>query len=271
MLVSILIVVEANEVSFGVHAGDPGKSGVGNVDGLKISARQQKTVKHGVAAEVGTHDPATIEDHGRERSCGAREVNQGEAAMAEEVTVPMQEIATDEFDSDHVAGIADAEAQRGGIGRIAAGKVDGHIHASAPHVGVGSASVTKRSHDVSARIDPGYVRGERCAGHVNGRKLPAAQNEAVRSPIRADISSDDFARRCDCRAFGIVRARKIKRRETNTGLTRKVGRRQALVVLVPLFAGDSRGKKTVPCRVASHAIEARDLAEIVDPPSSGVL
>src|SRR5205823_3114628 len=36
-------------------------------------------------------------------------------------------------------------------------------------------------------IDPGYVRGERCAGHVNGRKLPAAQNEAVLSPIRADM------------------------------------------------------------------------------------
>ena len=32
VLVSVLAIVEANEVSLGVHARDPGKGGVGNVD-----------------------------------------------------------------------------------------------------------------------------------------------------------------------------------------------------------------------------------------------
>src|SRR5436309_651853 len=118
VLVSVLIVIEANEVTFGIHAGNPGESGVGNVDGFELSTRQHKTVKYGVAAEVGTDYLTAVEDHGRKCSHGARDVHQREVAVAEEVTMPMQEVAADEFDSDHVTSIADTEAQRRGLGRI---------------------------------------------------------------------------------------------------------------------------------------------------------
>src|SRR5258708_30337930 len=56
VLISALIVVETDKVSFRVYARDPGERGVGKVDGCELPIQERKAMKRTVAVEIGAHN-----------------------------------------------------------------------------------------------------------------------------------------------------------------------------------------------------------------------
>ena len=120
VLVSILAEIEANDVSFRVHARDPSERGVRKVDRAELSINQPKAVEHGVAVEVAANDARSVERHCWKRAYRAGNINESECAPAENVPMPMKKIWADELHTYHITGIADAKARE-----IGARKVDG--------------------------------------------------------------------------------------------------------------------------------------------------
>jgi hypothetical protein len=56
VLVSVLTVVETDEVSLRVYAGNPCEGRVGKVDGGEVSCQPQETMEYTVTAEVGANN-----------------------------------------------------------------------------------------------------------------------------------------------------------------------------------------------------------------------
>src|SRR5205085_3393078 len=63
-----LIVVETNNVSFGIYAGDPSEGRAGKVDGAELSVGHGKSVQQTIAVDVGPHNSGGVDDHGGESS-----------------------------------------------------------------------------------------------------------------------------------------------------------------------------------------------------------
>ena len=140
VLVSILTVVETDDGSPRVYAGDPCEGRVGNVDRGEGSCLPQETMEYTVTAEVGANNSRGVDDHRWKRSHGPRDIDQGELASAEQVAVPMKKITADELHSYDVACVANSETS--GVDRAGARKIDCRKDAAAQHVAVTAARVT---------------------------------------------------------------------------------------------------------------------------------
>ena len=122
VLLSILAVIEPNDVPLGVYAGDPRKGRVRNVDCAELALTQQKTVERKVTIEIGANNTARVDDHGWKCPQRTRDVDQSEFAVAEQVPVPVEKVRADELHTDDIAGVTDPEASR--VYRIGAGEID---------------------------------------------------------------------------------------------------------------------------------------------------
>jgi hypothetical protein len=165
VLVSILTVVETDDVSLRVYAGNPREGGVGNVDGGEVSCLPQETMEYTATVDVGANNSRCVDDHRWKRSHCAREIDQTELASTEKVAVPVKKITTDKFHAHDIAGVADTEA--GSANWSCTGKIDCRKGAAFQHIGVATARVTIASHDSPASIDPRNVCGEGGAWNVN--------------------------------------------------------------------------------------------------------
>jgi len=110
VLVSILTVVETDDVSLRVYAGNPREGRAGKVDGGESSCLLQETMEYAVTAEVGANNSRGVDDHGWESAHCTGDIDQRELTSTEEVAVPVKKITIDEFYAYDIAGVADAEA-----------------------------------------------------------------------------------------------------------------------------------------------------------------
>src|SRR6266478_3781553 len=137
----------------------------GDIDRSEVSCLSQETVEYAVTADVGANNSRRIDDHRRERSRCARDIDHRELASTEKVAVPVEKIVAGKSHAHDIAGVADAEA--GSTHRIGAGKINRRNGASAQHVGVSSGIGAIPSHDGPTGVDPGNI-GARCSWNVNG-------------------------------------------------------------------------------------------------------
>lgn len=229
VLVTILVVVETDDFSLRVYAGNPRERGVGNVDRGEVSCLPQETMEYPVTSDVGANNSRGVDDHCWKRSRCPGNIDHSELASTEKVAVPVKKITADEFHAYDITGVADAEA--GSTHRVGAGKIDRRKGAALQHVSVTAARVTIASHDFPTSVDPRNVGGERGAGHVNGCEHAVAENKTVLLPISAVIPPYNLTRRCNSRGLRVRRAWKIKRFKTGSMSRRKAGRLLACVVL----------------------------------------
>ena len=123
VLISGLIVIEANHVTFGIYARDPSESRVGKINGTEISVGERKAVGLTIAVEVGPHNSCGVDNHGGESAHRAREIDQRKSIFAEKVSMAVRKISIDKLHAYDISGVADAKA--GEIDRGGTGKIDG--------------------------------------------------------------------------------------------------------------------------------------------------
>ena len=153
VLVSILTVVETDDGSPRVYAGNPRKGGVGNVDGDEFARLPQETMEYTVTAVVGADNSRRVDDHRGKCSHSARDINLRELASAKEVAVSLKKIIAGKSYAYDIADVADAETS----GTRGTGKINGRNLPAVQHIGVPSGIGAIGAHDRSAGIDPRRV------------------------------------------------------------------------------------------------------------------
>lgn len=189
VLTAALVEVETDKISLRVDAGDPRERGVGNVDGGEHTVRKRKTVELITAVDVSAYNSGGVERHGGKSAHRARNVDEGERIVAENIAAPLKEVVAEKH-ADNISAVA--EAKPGDKGQSADGRVDGFERAAAQDVSVAAARVIETAHHIPASINPGNVR-ETCAGPVHGRVQTIAQREAVLYAVGAVVTADDQA------------------------------------------------------------------------------
>jgi len=173
VLVSILAVIEARDISLGVYAGDPREGRAGKVDGGEVSCLAQKAMEYTITAEVGANNSCRVDDYRWKRSHRARDIDQSELTSAEKVAVPVKKISADIFHAYDVASVADPETNC--IYRSGARKVDcrkcAPAHQVAVHRSAGTGVIV--SYNVATGVDPANEGGSG-AWNINGSENAVA-------------------------------------------------------------------------------------------------
>ena len=164
VLIATLVEVETGKISLRVDAGNPRERGVGNVYSGEIPVRERKTVEAITAVDISPHNSCWVEGHGGKSSHRARNVDEGEGVVAENIAPPLKEVVAEKH-ADDVPTIAEAKA--GDEGQSGDGGVDGFKDAAAQNVGVAATRVVETADQLPASISPGNVR-EICARPVHG-------------------------------------------------------------------------------------------------------
>lgn len=189
VLIAALVEVETDKVSLRVDAGDPRERRVGNVDCGEHPVRERKTVEPITAVDVSTYNSRGVEGHGRKSAHRARNIDEGELIVAEDIAAPLEEVVAENH-ADDVSAVA--EAKTGDKGQSSDGRVDDFEGAAAQNVSVAAPRIIETAHKILASISPGNVR-ETCAGPVHRRIQTIAQGEAVLYAVGAVVTADDQA------------------------------------------------------------------------------
>ena len=149
MLHSILVVVEADDVSPYIRAVDPVKGGVGKVDRRERSPRQQESVETKVWVNVRTDNVPVACDDGGEGAHSAWDVEEGKCVVAEPIAMRVKEVALDEFRSHHIPAVVDAPASQAHRGIR---EINYRERTAAEHVGMLFERVAVSPNDCPARV-----------------------------------------------------------------------------------------------------------------------
>src|SRR5579864_8523181 len=149
VLIAALVEVEPDKVSLRVNAGDPRERGVGSVDCGEHSIRKRKTVELTTAVDVIAYNSSGVEGHGRKSARRARNIDEGEPIVAENIPAALKEVVAEKH-ADDVSAVA--EAKPGDKGQSSDGRVDGFEGAVAQNVSMAAARVVETSRKIPASI-----------------------------------------------------------------------------------------------------------------------